>query len=700
MLSSYIYGMIKLISCVRKGETMELLSPAGDFESLKTAVKCGADAVYVGGPFFSARKNAKNFTKEELVKALNFCHLRGVKLYVACNILIKEAEMPLVLSYAKWLIEIGTDGIIVQDLGLFSAISKMSEEIKINASTQMTVCSADGVNLLEELGADRVVLARELSETEIKSIRQKTNLELEVFVHGALCISWSGQCLMSSIIGGRSGNRGACAQPCRLPYTLYQDGKAVTKTAPLLSTKDLCLAQEMDRVCAISDSAKIEGRMKSAEYAGSVTKVYKSAIERKANQEEISDMLSFFSRGGSCLGYFKERAFGEMMEKGETGKISASKESAVKIKQAEYEKKRNISFTLIAKTGEPLLLCATCDGFSSEAKGEALEAAKSGVFDKERMEAQLKKLGDTPFAAENIDIITEGTPFISVSVLNGMRRSVCEDIAQKICASYQRTAKEIACAQEKAKRKKRKPKLCVQVRTKEQLEVARKLGVDELYLAGDLEGEGGTKDSVLVLPPVTKEGETLFFGKAERVLVQNIGQIPKAKGKTLYGGERLNITNNRTVALLGDMGFSRVTLSPELNFKELKQVADATEKEIEIIAYGRLPVMLVENCIIKSHYRCTNKNGVFELADRKNERFPILCEGCRNVVLNSVPLYMADKMEDILNINPDAIRLMLTIESGEETKKVIAAYQKALAGEVPESVFDKITRGHFYRGVE
>ncbi len=678
-----------------KVTVMELLSPAGDMESLKTAIRCGADAVYIGGPSFSARKNAKNFTEAEIKEAVDFCHLRQAKVYVAVNILIKEEELPKAVAYAKRLVEIGVDGIIVQDLGLLSILRDMSESLRINASTQMTVCSAAGVKLLKALGVNRAVLARELSEKEIASIRKQTDIELEAFVHGALCISWSGQCLMSSIIGGRSGNRGACAQPCRLPYTLYADGKAVTKQMPLLCAKDLCLARDMDKICAISDSAKIEGRMKSPEYAGVVTKVYKKALSGTAAEPEISDMLSFFSRGGSCRGYFGGRLLSDMMDDGKSGKISASRESVTEIKNTEFEKKRAISFCLTAMVGAPLSLSASCDGFYADAAGDICEPAKSGVFDKERMIQQLHKLGDTVFTPCDTEVYHEGAPFVPVSALNALRRQVCEHLEQQICASFRRQAKD-AVLHQTSMPQKGLPKVCVQVRTKDQLDAAKKCGADEIYAPYNLIKE--TENAVLSLPSLSKEGETLQTDGADTVLVQNIGQILPAKGKTLLGGERLNVTNSQTCRQLWNLGFRRVTLSPELNIKELKHIH--TDVPTELIVYGRLPVMLIENCIIRSHYQCVNGKKSVELSDRKGERFPILCENCRNVVLNSVPIYMADKMEDILSLHPDAVRLMFTTESGKETEAILCAYQNALAGNAPENIPSRITRGHFYRGVE
>ena len=674
---------------------MELLSPAGDIESLKTAIKCGADAVYIGGPSFSARKNAKNFTEEEIKEAVDFCHLRQAKIYVAVNILIKEEELSEAVSYAKRLIEIGVDGIIVQDLGLLSLVRGMSDDIRLNASTQMTVCSASGVKLLETLGVNRAVLARELSEKEIASIRNQTDMELETFVHGALCISWSGQCFMSSIIGGRSGNRGACAQPCRLPYTLYADGKAVTKQMPLLCAKDLCLAKDMDKICIVSDSAKIEGRMKSPEYAGVVTKVYKNALSGDVTENEISDMLSFFSRGGSCKGYFGGRLFGDMMDDGTGGKISASRALVTEIKQTEMEKKREISFCLTAMVGAPLSLSASCDGFYADSVGDVCEAAKNGMFDVERMIGQLHKLGDTVFVPGETEVYYEGAPFVPVSALNALRRQVCEDLERQICSSFRRSAKD-AVLRKNQMPQKSLPKICVQVRTKEQLDAAKKWGADEIYAPYHLIKY--TENAVLTLPSLSKEGEPIKTDGANTVFIQNIGQILPAKGKHLLGGERLNVTNSQTCRQLQKLGFDRVTLSPELNLKELKQIQ--TDVPTELIVYGRLPVMLIENCIIKSHYQCVNGRKTVELSDRKGEKFPILCENCRNVVLNSVPLYMADKMEDILSVHPDAVRLMFTTESGTETESIIRAYRDALAGNVPHTPLARITRGHYYRGVE
>lgn len=677
---------------------MELLSPAGNFESLKMAVKCGADAVYLGGKNFSARRNASNFTDEEIRSAVDFCHLHGVKVYVTLNIVIKENELNDAIKYAEYLISIGTDGIIIQDLGLLCAVRKMSSKIKINASTQMTICSSTGANFLKKLGVNRVVLARELSKAEIEQIKKNTDLELEVFVHGALCMSWSGQCYLSSIIGGRSGNRGLCAQPCRLNYTLLKDGKALTETKPLLCMKDLCLAEEMETLQKVADSFKIEGRMKSPEYTGVVTKVYKKAIKGTVSKDEIQKMLMFFSRGGSAKGYFYGRKFEKIMDYDISEKVTATRDCITEIKQTDEEKRRKISFCLVAKEGRPILLKAYSDNFFAEEEGIIAEQAKSRNFNEERIKSQLGKLGDTPFSLGEIEIDLYGNPFVSISTINGLRRSVCNKIEEKICQSYRCSIKRFKPAQPEHVVKKT-PGLVVQVRTEEQMRAAESLGISAKYLSYELFLKRNLKGDICVLPSLTKEGEKLMLNEAETIVAQNIGQID-TDGKTVFGGERLNVTNSETVRILGDMGLKKITLSPELNLKEIKQITEKTNVDTEIIVYGRLPVMLMENCIIKSAYKCTKGEGKFTLCDRKGEQFPIICEGCRNVMLNSVPLYMADKAEDLLSLNVSSLRLVFTTENYDETRHVIAAYQSGLAGKEPHKVFDKITRGHFYRGVE
>lgn len=671
---------------------MELLSPAGSFECLTSAVRAGADAVYIGGASFSARRNAKNFTDEEITEAARLCHLHGAKLYVAVNILIKESEFCDALNYAKKLIEMGVDGIIIQDLGLLCAIREMSDEIFINASTQMTIASTEAVQFAKELGADRVVLARELGIKEIKSIKENTGIELETFVHGALCMSWSGQCLLSSVIGGRSGNRGLCAQPCRLNYTLLRDGKAVSKNMPLLSLKDICLADRLKELEPYVDSLKIEGRMKSPEYTAAVTALYKKAISGEISQEEIDKTLAFFSRGGSTEGYFEGRKFERMMDYQASEKVGATRTDAVKIKEENLARRRGISFELTASVGKPLNLRAHCDGFTATAAGDISEPAIKD-FDEMRAKAQLEKLGDTAFCAESIKINHTGDPFVPVSAINALRREVCAEISEKICASYKKEVKELPKLQ-KITRSRGVPEIIIEVATEEQMAAAKEFGC-EILTSYELSKK--TNSDFVLCPAVKKEGESSEIN-AKKIMAQNIGQLDF--NFEVYGGERLNVTNSATCQLLAAKGVKRVTLSPELNIKEIKEITKNTAVPCEVIAYGRLPVMVMENCVIKSQGYCQKSGGVYELCDRMGERFPIICENCRNIMLNSVPIYMADKAADLVSLNVDAIRLKFTTETPDEVKKVIKAYQDGLSGTVPKGVFDKITRGHFYRGAE
>ncbi len=671
---------------------MEILSPAGNYECLTSAVKSGADAVYIGGAEFSARRNAKNFTDEEIAAAARLCHLHGVKLYVTLNILIKENEFDSAVNYAKSLCLSGIDGIIVQDLGLLSHIRKMCPDIFINASTQMTIASTDAVNFARSLSADRVVLARELGLSEIKSISEHTDIELEAFVHGALCMGWSGQCLLSSVIGGRSGNRGLCAQPCRLNYTLLCDGKSVSENIPLLSLKDICLADKLADLEPYVDSLKIEGRMKSPEYTAAVTALYKKAMTGKISQAEIDKTLAFFSRGGSSLGYFGGRQYDKMMDYSGTGKVAATRADVVKIKEEDLSRRRNISFVLTAKEGEALHLTAACDGFSAVAFGDILEPARK-EFDEARCRAQIEKLGDTAFVAESIEIKCEGNPFVPVSAINALRRQACAQLEELICNSYKKEVKDIAPAEKKS-RKRSVPHLLIEVSTEEQFAAAREFDY-EILTSYELSKK--VKSDFVLCPAVRKEGEQYEIC-APKIMAQNIGQLDFSH--EIYGGERLNVTNSATCRLLAEKGVKRVTLSPELNIKEIKEITKSTDVACEIIGYGRLPVMVMENCVIKSQGMCSRQGGNFELSDRMGERFPIVCENCRNILLNSVPVYMADKWADLLSLNVDVIRLKFTTESHNEVKKVINAYRTAMAGDVPKGIFDKITRGHFYRGAE
>ena len=343
--------------------------------------------------------------------------------------------------------------------------------------------------------------------------------------------------------------------------------------------------------------------------------------------------------------------------------------------------------------GLPIGLRACCDGFSHFCEGDILERARKD-FDEERCIAQLEKLGDTPFKKGEITVSHIGNPFVPVSMINALRRSVCAELEDKICESFKRCAKEVTLPE--PTQEKKTASLLVEVTTKEQLQAAYELGITEILTGYELSKD--TDTDFVMLPAVKKESDSVAIS-AKKIMAQNIGQLTD-ESKEIYGGERLNVMNSATVRLLFEKGVKRVTLSPELNIKEIKEITKNTHLPTEVIAYGRLPVMVMENCVIKSQGFCSKQGGNFALIDRMSERFPIICENCKNILLNSVPLYMADKMDDLLSLDVDVLRLKFTTENFDETKKVIHAYCDALSGKIPSSVFERITRGHFYRGVE
>ncbi|MBE7028361.1 MAG: U32 family peptidase [Ruminococcaceae bacterium] len=678
---------------------MEILSPAGDFESLIAAVQNGADAVYVGGSDFSARKNAKNFNDFELNSAIDYCHLRGVKLYVACNTLIKEQEINFALEFLAKIYEMGADSVIVQDLGLVSLLAEQLPDFPIHASTQMTVHTLSGVNVLaDNFGVKRVVLSRELSYDEIAQIRNNTKTELEVFVHGALCMSYSGECLFSSVLGGRSGNRGSCAQPCRLPYTLIKGEEEVTKTLPLLSPKDLCLADEIYKFNKLGiDSLKIEGRMKSPEYVAKATKVYSEAKNIGADREEIEKLISIFSRSGSSKGYFYGRTFADQMGYQDGSKISASRETMLEAKRSFKGENVKIPINMFfyGAVGEEIILTISDEkGQSVTVFGDVMEQAESRPLGEERIKEQLKKLGQTPFDAEYIEVATDGG-FVSVKAINALRRDAIEKFQDKICTSKKREKKEIFYS--KKENEKAYPiKLTAEVRTREQYNAVQNLNIDGIFMPYDLYKEINPDNAVCVLPPILKDSDKVNLEGIQKVEINNIGQLALCKGKKVYMGYSMNITNSAAFSALCRLGAEEITVSTELTVNEIKNIG--TDEAVKgAMVYGRQRLMYMENCVIKSAYGCSCNENNFYLKDRLSIKFPIITENCRNVLLNSRPTYMADKPSDIKNMNLGTNRLVFTTESGEETKRIVLAYKNALSGEA--TVCDcEFTRGHFLRG--
>ncbi len=627
---------------------MELLAPAGSFDALCAAVASGADAVYIGGSEFSARKSAVNFTIEEIEKATRYCHLRGVNLHVAANILIKEKEKEKFLEYIGRLNKIGVDAVIIQDIGMASLVHKMYPDLPLHASTQMTVTSLAAAKRLKEVGFSRVVLARELSKEAIRKISEESGVETEVFAHGALCMSYSGQCLMSSIIGGRSGNRGMCAQPCRLPYTLED------KKGYLLSPKDLCMVKRLSELSKIGvSSLKIEGRLKRSEYVAAVCGVYRKYLDNPGNvdKKDMDELYNAFSRSGFTDSYFDDAPSAKMMcydNPANAAENIFTDEVKKRCAQNANLKKTEIFLSCEMKKDEPLHVSAwDADGHFAECTGElAAEAAINKPMDVVRLKEQLAKLGDTPFFVKNLEVIVEDGITLPISEINSVRRGAIEKLSEEICKREYRVNENVEKNILKPEYPE-KPILVAEVTTYEQALSCINAGITEIYadtpLANKLFRELENVRIIAKLPPIFRDDRKYEEPACDDVLISNIGQLDE--NKNCFGDFRLNVTNSDSVNFYSDL--AGVTLSPELNIKELSGISAGCE----LIVYGRIPLMVMENCPLRAQNMCQKGKMKHSLCDRKNEKFPLKCnEGCVLEILNSKPIYMADKLENVNNL--------------------------------------------------
>ena len=654
----------------RKDSLPELLAPAGDMSCLYAAVAGGADAIYVGGKRFGARAFAKNFDMDELTLAVRYCHLRGVKLYVTLNTLIEDREMSEAVSYAAELYRIGVDALIVADLGVMSEIRRCVPDLELHASTQMSVHNTFGVREAGYFGATRVVLARELSLADIKSAVDNSECEIEVFLHGALCVCYSGQCLFSSLVGGRSGNRGECAQPCRLPYN---NGKYP------LSLKDLSLA---DHIPALIESGvaslKIEGRMKSPDYVYTVVSIYRRLLDegRVATKEENDRLRRAFSRGGFTDGYFTGKTADGM-----TGIRSESdKQESKALGTGIFEPVRtSVRATVALRLGEPSSMTLTDGKRSVTAYGQAPAVAEKSPLTEEAVKARLAKMGNTYLSldVENIDLILDENINLSPASLNALRREAAE-----LFESQERVFDFTSYNPLSRKRT-----------VGEDLFTAQFMSEDFYLSALDKAGEvisaidisflplGSSIDALrraggVYLPPVIfdsqmekaiEELEKIQKAGVMYALVGNIGQIgiTKSLGFRVIGDFRLNVTNAESKYAIGHMGVEHLILSPELTLPQARDIGGG------IITYGRIPLMITERCFISENFGCERCNRA-ALTDRKGERFPIIREWeHRNIILNSIPTYMGDRREELRAHRLGSRHMIFTVERGEEILGVL-----------------------------
>ncbi len=655
----------------RKDKLPELLAPAGDFDCLVAAVRGGADAIYVGGKLYSARAYAKNFDLEAMGRAVDYCHLHGVKLYVTLNTLLYNKEMREALEFARELYLIGVDALIVADLGLIRALREYLPEMELHASTQMSVHNSYGADVAYSLGCTRVVLARELTGENMKRVTEACKPECEVFLHGALCVCHSGQCLFSSIVGGRSGNRGECAQPCRLPYSGGYP----------LSLSDLSLAGHVRELIDTGvASLKIEGRMKSPEYVYTVTSIYRKLLDegRDASAAENKRLEAAFSRGGFTDGYFRGTT-GERM----TG-VRSDEDKALSrtIEAGDYTPERTpVRAEVTLRLGEPAKMTLTPIGVSHLSPvtvlGDAPDAARSAPLDRAAVAARLSKMGNTFLSldAKDIDLYMDDGINLSPASLNALRRAAAAALESGVRTLPER---EVPSVPERVESTTRAEKTGV-FYSPEQLTDAARAYFDIQFVPLWRLDECKAAPRGVYLPPVIMEDEIedvrAMLDRANKhgvmyTLVGNLGQIPLVRelGMKIVGDFRFNVMNSYSAAALADMGVECPMLSPELTLPEAREIGGRE------LSYGRIPLMLTERCFISENFGC-ERCGKSAFTDRLGVRFPIIREyKHRNIIFNSAVTYTADKP-----IGSGLTQhFIFSTESPREVDRVIDAYRKHL----------------------
>lgn len=721
---------------------VEILAPAGSVESMTAAICAGADAVYMGGSRFGARAYADNPGEDGFLNAIDYAHIHGCRLYMTVNTLVKEREMDAFPDFLTPYYEQGLDGAIVQDLGVLSAIREYFPELPIHVSTQMTVTGYRMAGMMKDLGAVRVVTARELSLEEIREIKTQADMEIESFVHGALCYCYSGQCLMSSLIGGRSGNRGRCAQPCRLPYRVGQ-----AREAYLLNLKDLCVLDILpDILEAGVYSLKIEGRMKSPRYTAGVVSVYRKYVDRcleygregyRVEEKDRQMLLELFDRGGFTEGYYRKQNGKDMLALGEKPGIRRVDPGLLEYLDREYvekKKKEPVRGRLLAREGEPArLFLELGDGdrrIKASVTGAVVQTAKNQPVTKERLIRQMNKTGDSPFYFQELKAELLGNCFLPVQEWNGLRRRGLEALEQEILKPYRRKRRMGEKAEAKGGREE-KTEGNGRMRFHASLEepegfmtVLACEDVDQVYL--DSCGFGAEswrevaeachkagKQCALMMPHIFRKNAQQYFinhirklGEAgfDEVIVRSLEEVgflreqgvdlPMVFDANLYG------MNQRACRVMEKLGAARLTLPLELNERELLELGC---KGKELVAYGYLPAMVSAQCVQKTAKGCSRHPGVMFMKDRTGKQIPVKnhCLFCYNVVYNPAPLCLWGLREQVGRLKASVLRLSFTMETPGQIKEVLNGYGdhflRQKDGAMPCKDF---TRGHFKRGVE
>ena len=800
---------------------VELLAPVGSFEALKAAVQNGANAVYLGGKDFGARASANNFDRDELKEAVKYAHIRGVQVFVTTNTLRKENEIEDFLEYAKFLYDIDVDAIILQDIGMARLIKRELPDFELHASTQMVAHSLEDVKYLESVGFDRVVLAREVTVEEIKYICDNCKADIEVFVHGALCVCYSGQCLMSSMIGNRSGNRGRCAQPCRQRYELIDvyTGEVVNSNGDyLLSPRDLNAIEEIDKVIdAGVHSLKIEGRMKRPEYVATVIDGYRKTIDEylatnklNVSDETINDLYTIFNRkftkglllgdvgkdmmnsqlpnnqglyvgtvvdynkkakrlkiklantlkkgdginlGGGTIGrIIKNGNIETIGYKGETIELDFVGEArkgqiVFKTSDSELMDRVQATFTqdkefvkniidakITIKLGQkPILTLIDRNKNQATIEGDKIvEEAMKVALSKEKVETQLRKLGNTPYELDLLEIELDDNVSLPISLLNQMRRDCIELLNKERISIKNRKYKNKTIKYKPVQYNRNKQQeISVKVKNLEQLESALECGLDRIYYE-----DTNTIDKAMRLamkynkkviysaPRIIRNKEYNHLAKAnnagvESVQVGNYGSIDYFKDKKLNIDYYLNAFNSETINYYKEIGADTLCISQELNINEIKETIKYTDINIESVVYGYTPLMITEYCPMgvivrdckkdKRVAKC--KESIYALRNSKGDEFRVSQDiFCRSTIYNSNVTCMLDNLYELHEIGINVLRLDFTLEDKETVKEVIEAYQEVLSndyklGTKATKLYNKLdekgtTAGHYYKGVE
>ncbi len=646
---------------------IEILAPCGDMEALCSAVSSGADAVYFGLDIFNARIRAKNFTLENVGEAVRLCHAHSVKAYVTLNTQLYNKEFATMLEYVGKLYESGVDALIVADFGVASLIKEYYPDFEIHASTQASVHNLSGADLLSHtLGYSRVVLARELDKEGIEYISKNTVAETEIFVHGAHCMSVSGQCLASFCMGGRSGNRGECAQPCRLPYSIGKE-----RGYPL-SLKDMSLCAHIPEILnSGASSLKIEGRMKNGAYVGGVVKIWKDIVNQKRNatKGELSTLGALFSRGGFTDGYFVNRIDKSML--GVRSEKDKEASRAVDVNDFKVEKS-GISLKAELYVGKASKLTLMHKSKSVTVYGDIVEKAVNAPMSKADIEKNLVKFGATPFVVEDLSIKMDEGIMLRNSSINALRRQAVDEFF-----NTGRKAREINLTVKKSDTPLVKIKTAV---FNDEGQIPSNSDYFDICFVPLDRYTGSKAVNGIAMPPVVldkewQEIEGLLKSAKEKgvkyALVSNIGQVEvvKALGFEIIADYRFNVFNTYTLEYLKSLGFDRAVISPELSLAQLRDFYGQS-----VIVYGKLPVMTMHKCVIKDTLGCDKCKGYIK--DRQGAQlFVEGVYGHRNIMYNSVPIYMADKRSDIA---PYSYHFIFSDESQGQAYEIIEAYKKGL----------------------